>query len=102
MHRRIHSAAEASQAQWTGRVPSGQGFYSLHVRLAAVQITYMQRFINELVQYLLGGCGLGAHAASPGHGPCWRGALQGGLLPHAQPRLLNTGDAHLVSRESLS
>lgn len=71
MHRRIHSAAEASQAQWTGRVPSGQGFYSLHVRLAAVQITYMQRFINELVQYILGGWPRTAHAVPLGHGPCW-------------------------------
>lgn len=51
---RIHSAAEASHAQWVGRVPSGHGFYSLRARVAAVQLTFMQRFIDELAQYIFG------------------------------------------------
>lgn len=54
---RMHSAAESYAEP---RVPGGAPYMSVRARVSTVRVIYMQRFLNEMLEYLAGGWRRGA------------------------------------------
>ena len=48
----MHSIAESYAEP---RVPGGASYMSVATRVSTVRVVYMQRFLNELLEYLSGG-----------------------------------------------